>query len=95
MVILLITQAVCSELQIQFPIPINVYSICCFSLSLSVFWWVDCVTVMWGRAYTRQRRARDVRRTAARAAAAGEAAINAATEAAITTRMEGRSVTSG
>ena len=43
MVILLITQAVCSELQIQFPIPINVYSICCFSLSLSVFWWVDCV----------------------------------------------------
>ena len=50
---------------------------------------------MWGRAYTRQRRARDVCRTAARAAAAGEAAINAATEAAITTRMEGRSVSSG
>jgi len=44
MVILLITQAVGSELQIQFPISINVYSICCFSLSLSVFWWVDCVT---------------------------------------------------
>ena len=50
---------------------------------------------MWGRAYTRQRRARDVRRAAARAATAGEAAINAATEAAITTRMEGRSVTNG
>ncbi|KAF0928095.1 hypothetical protein E2562_037873 [Oryza meyeriana var. granulata] len=47
--------------------------------------------VMWGRTYTRQRRARDARRAAARTSAAGEAAINAVTEAAVTTRMQGRS----
>ncbi|KAF0888980.1 hypothetical protein E2562_020189 [Oryza meyeriana var. granulata] len=47
--------------------------------------------VMWGRTYTRQRRARDARRAAARTSVAGEAAINAVTEAAVTTRMQDRS----
>jgi len=32
---------------------------------------VDTICVMWGRTYARQRRARDVRRAAARAEAAG------------------------
>jgi hypothetical protein len=51
--------------------------------------------VMWGQTYTRHRRARDVRRAAERAAARNGDAIDAASEAAIDVRMQGRNATSG
>lgn len=52
-----------------------------------------CLTVMWGTAYTRRRRARDVRRAAERAAERNARALEAA--AAISAGTEGRGNLSG
>jgi hypothetical protein len=64
-----------------------------FASHLSNFLYTFCV--MWGQTYTRHRRARDVRRAAERAAARNGDAIDAASEAAIDVRMQGRNATRG